>query len=749
MFLFVCNIVGLLSCRAITPYLEALCTIPDAFSFVESSGASFTQSIYSLTGIVRFICIPKVCLRLVQGNPAAAQKLAASAEFQSAFLNCFRILEPLPGQLSRLLTLPHSNEDSESSRRFSLTKKLYNVMIAEIIGVATELVTFMDKKDNLEPSFSLVPVDYSNFLANIVVLAADLVAASQALLDASILGDIPIQCFPSTAAHYIERVGFMQFLLYTHCSSSDNGYRDYDAATFRILAPGTWVRPFFLGIESLAKRLKEDKTDLKFIEGHLSICSYFLNIDRIGTSQETIYLEQFSNCAAVLASPAFQTEAKKYLIEYSACIADVFPPLETGDAYCVRARILDIYVYAAMAEATVITAHVSAVRPNWSQLASNFIDLGNAWMGLNEVTYTKEAAALISITIWKRLANIAFVVRNLLEDFCAQDTIGADPDMVCVPIDVAVQLTTAVERLLALAGSCAKFFIPPPAGRPFAKMYTPVRPAIEIASMISNIPRISIFKSEACESMRKKAMEASLGALETATKTASLFSTYLTPDELHLLLRNGDDPVVQFENVSFLNECFSQVLVFHLMILSHFRDVAPSEHGKLFVASGFLTFTQACAMLGCSVQGSWGTTIEILPELLASFDGFILDCLLPSDGWGLACLHSAAEKGPRVLIMSEEYQEASLAMLKSMLETDMPNIDDTDPARLKLRAQALGLRGCGNIKCTTLRPSSKKSFGKLCAGCQSVRFCGAKCQKADWKGNHKGACKQFQAEANP
>ena len=102
-----------------------------------------------------------------------------------------------------------------------------------------------------------------------------------------------------------------------------------------------------------------------------------------------------------------------------------------------------------------------------------------------------------------------------------------------------------------------------------------------------------------------------------------------------------------------------------------------------------------------------------------------------------------------MLIMSEEYQEASLAMLKSMLETDMPNIDDTDPARLKLRAQALGLRGCGNIKCTTLRPSSKKSFGKLCAGCQSVRFCGAKCQKADWKGNHKGACKQFQAEANP
>ena len=81
-----------------------------------------------------------------------------------------------------------------------------------------------------------------------------------------------------------------------------------------------------------------------------------------------------------------------------------------------------------------------------------------------------------------------------------------------------------------------------------------------------------------------------------------------------------------------------------------------------------------------------------------------------------------------------------------MIETDIPNIDDKDPARLKLRAQVLRLRGCGNINCTTLRPSSKKSFGRLCAGCQSVRYCSAKCQKADWKGNHKAACRQFQVE---
>ena len=327
---------------------------------------------------------------------------------------------------------------------------MYNGMIEKLLRVSSQLVCFLHEKDNLESAFSLVPVEYSNFVANTAVLAVDIVAASQALLNASILGDFPVQCLPSTAAHYTGQVSFLQYMLFTRRSSSDNGNRNYDAATIKILGPGTWVRPLFLGIDSLVKRAKEDKTGLKSIEEYLSRCYYFLNIDLIETSPKEIYLEQFSNSAAVLASPAFQTEAKKYLIEYSACIADVFPPLETR--HFIRARILDIYVYAAMAEATVLTAHVNAVRPNWSQLASNFIDLGNAWMGLNEVTYTKEAAALISITIWKRLANIAFVVRNLLEDFCAQDTIGADPDMVCVPIDVAVQLTTAVERLLALAG---------------------------------------------------------------------------------------------------------------------------------------------------------------------------------------------------------------------------------------------------------------------------------------------------------
>ena len=86
-------------------------------------------------------------------------------------------------------------------------------------------------------------------------------------------------------------------------------------------------------------------------------------------------------------------------------------------------------------------------------------------------------------------------------------------------------------------------------------------------------------------------MEASLGALETVTKTASLLFNHLTPDERLLLM---DEPVIQSGHASRFNENFSSVLSSQMLMLSYLGNVAPSEQGKLFVASGFLTLTQAC-----------------------------------------------------------------------------------------------------------------------------------------------------------
>ena len=728
-----------LSCRALKPYLEALCTIPDAFSAITPHPLTFAQAVYSLIRIGNFVNpILAFCLMVLETYPAAIQNLGASAEFQKTFLSCFRVLEPLPGQLSRLLTLTH--EDSSPPPRPLI--KLYNKLIEQVLGATAQLAAFVDKKDTVKSAFSLVPMEFSNFLVNAINLSADLVSAAQALLDASITGEIPIKCFPATASFYINEVGPLVYSYMRHSGRVGNE-NEFNAAVVKIIAPGTWVRPFFLGIHGIIEKWKEGETSFKNLERCLSFSHFFLGNHIIYHPKEEFW-ERSSRSAAILASPAVQTEAKKYLIEYSTCIASSFPPFETGNVRGVYALILDIYAYAAMAEATVLTAQANVTFPNWKQLASNIVDLGNAWMRVNASNHTQEAAGGLSKTTAKRLSNIASGLQNLFFSAVKNEN-GLEEDALCMPIDVFVQLTTAVERLLAMAGSCANFYKPPAGGVKFPNVLSPAPQAVEAATVLSNICTFSINKMtpKAYKNSWKKVTEASLGALETAAKTASLLFYSLTVDEQHeiLALSRADD-------VSCVMHNFSNMLSFQILILGYFAQVAPIDQGKLFVAAASLTFIQACAMLGRPVQGAWRMGIHFLPELTRAH-GVLSDCLLTSDGRGLACLHSAAEivDHQSLPAISVQNQKESLTVLQNLLERHIPSIDDKEPARLKLRAQVLGLRGCGNIKCTTLRPSSKKYFVEWCAGCKSVRYCGAKCQRVDWKGNHKGACKQFQAEA--
>ena len=623
-----------------------------------------------------------------------------------------------------------------------MTTTLYNALIERFICTSVNLTTFLRLQDEMKPAFALVPVEFSNFLVNAIDLSADLTAATQALLNASILGDIPFECLPSSAAYYVRHVGcILSFHTLFSCAPDMNGIdsENYDAAVKKILVPGTWVRPFFLGIEGLVKQSKEGNSSLEDTEASLGLGPFFLKMDNS------------SDSAVILASPAFQADARRYLIGYSTFVTSVLAPLENDslhDRSKVSARNLDMLAYGAMAEATVRTAQANAVVPNWTQLASNIIDLVNAWMRFNAMKCTKKAAIAYKIANW--LVDIA----SGLQDQYAMIHQGPNSfnfyDF-CVPIDVAVQLTTAVERLVALAGSCANFYTPiPPDAPTFHKVTYPCQPAMRIAALLSNIcsRSVKLLDPADCGSMWKKAMEASLLSLETTTTTVSLLFNGLTLKERHLLV--GDEHMSPLRDVSMFNEDISQVLSNEMWILSILTEVAPpSNLGQepLFIVSGFLTMAQACAILKPTIQGPWLVSIQFLPNLLAWAREILLDCLLTSDIEGIAYLCSAAELAPGGYDMSKEDQKKSLAALKNILETEIPNIDDTDPARLKLRAQVLGLRGCANIKCTTLRPSSKKSFSKLCAGCQSVRYCGAQCQKADWKGNHKGACKQFQEEA--
>ena len=372
---YVCEMRCISSCRGVKPYLEAICTIPDAYSFVECTQASFEEAIYNLGVINNLTLIPIVCLTILRNNPDAVQKLGESAEFQRTLLNCFRILEPLPGQLSRLLTLSSEVSSPPSSELVPL----HNQFIEQVLGAASKIAYFVENKDTIKSAFALVPVEFSNFLVKTIELSADLAAAAQALLDASITGDIPFECLPSTANCYNNQVGY---LLYLYVRYSEVDENEYNAAIVKILAPGTWVRPFFLGIAGSVKQWEEGKTSFEELDKCLRFSQLFLN-NKVTHRPTEEKWERRSKSAALLASPAFQAEAKEYLNHYLACVANAFPPLEADDFIGVHSRILHIFAYTAMAEATALTAQANAAVPNWKQLASNIIDLGNAWMGLN------------------------------------------------------------------------------------------------------------------------------------------------------------------------------------------------------------------------------------------------------------------------------------------------------------------------------------------------------------------------------
>jgi MYND finger len=80
------------------------------------------------------------------------------------------------------------------------------------------------------------------------------------------------------------------------------------------------------------------------------------------------------------------------------------------------------------------------------------------------------------------------------------------------------------------------------------------------------------------------------------------------------------------------------------------------------------------------------------------------------------------------------------------VEDAMKDVDEGGELQKKravARAYAMAMLQCGNVGCHAMLLPEQKS--KLCSGCKVVRYCSEKCLKADWKKNHKIACKAIAA----
>jgi hypothetical protein len=63
------------------------------------------------------------------------------------------------------------------------------------------------------------------------------------------------------------------------------------------------------------------------------------------------------------------------------------------------------------------------------------------------------------------------------------------------------------------------------------------------------------------------------------------------------------------------------------------------------------------------------------------------------------------------------------------------------------RAHALATRPCAHLGCTSVAAFGLPDHKRMkCSGCRVVRYCGAACQRADWRA-HKPACAALQQQA--
>lgn len=107
-----------------------------------------------------------------------------------------------------------------------------------------------------------------------------------------------------------------------------------------------------------------------------------------------------------------------------------------------------------------------------------------------------------------------------------------------------------------------------------------------------------------------------------------------------------------------------------------------------------------------------------------------------------------AECAALMAVVQRDELPAIIADVRSrMAQEDAPSSEAQQQRQVE-RAVALGTRHCGNLQCTTVPP-----FGvapptrQVCSACRRIRYCSAKCQRADWR-EHKAACKALAKAAS-
>lgn len=391
-----------------------------------------------------------------------------------------------------------------------------------------------------------------------------------------------------------------------------------------------------------------------------------------------------------------------------------------------------LYGFTLVTEAAMYELRSSNVmKPYWADLAASFSGIADSWLMLSTMDeyqiedVLQPCAAFVSRTLNYSSGTIAMFKKE-----------NAKP----LPTEAMVPVLNAIERLSSMVATAATF-------QNFElgeKIQLPIAPALIVALSLSVHCGNTSISPEALQlspEWSSGVVTAAFEALQAVSKSAIVLAGMDPLRRGRVLEKEISCQGMHPQPDGFWIEALLHTASMLFLVVDRPRlemKTCPGEE-----QDDALLRQNACAVLtlAATYDALWKLISATVPALSPSHialqsrmcEEVLCKCLLPGDSIGLQGLP---------LLRDDEIPECF--DLDALIDHAKYS-DAKDCGRMKLRALVLGNRLCGNLKCKTVRVSSEKKFGKLCAGCRKVKYCCAECQKSDWK-VHKLGCRALQEE---
>ena len=694
--------------RTIAPLAEAIGSSPHAFTQAASRNTSAHAASATLC-LGRCAGIPYTIL-LVR-HDSSIRPTDVPPDLLRRVLLSTRLVLSLPA-VSRNLFASNSRPSTRDNAVSILFVDIVSFTLGYLHMLQRFILCFEDEIRGSLPHYSKLESLFSSSFDTCLV--ADLLEVSGDILNASVSARLTPT--PVILKMYSGSLATAQLFFDARGLSTSDKFR------YQLVSSGAWVVPFFNGVEQIVIDYEEGKQEGKR-DGSLLVdmANVLTSVNMLSFDSEDPNSQYSLKTAAVLAKPKFQNYAMDVLDRVEKWLS-IAPDLEPEIHY--GGLMLPLLGYALLGKAAHLHAQTTGADIAWGPIARAITALSELWVKLEAAPPALKSRILFATIT---LARTFLHLTGAMTYACDRKTLNFTGD-------VLLAFNCAAERVLMTIATAPQF------GNSFDPQFMQhARTAMNLSYTMFAI----IEHGHQKVPVTKEVGAATLLFLEILGKTAILLTE--VPKELRArflsnphLQSNGNDKSKKInERTEDPDKWWFEKLTLTLhsvLPILKFSIVSCATEGEEQAACGVLIWAHYLQRLEQYSSLVPVHAIDALNVLQGQCAGMLGRCVVPSDVAGFLKAQAALEE-------DDPLTEGSFAKIWRQAG----EADPLDPWRMKTRAQVLRHRSCAYLGCTALRPSLAKSFGKLCSGCHTVRYCSLECQRKDWKiEGHKIACKALQ-----